>query len=198
MFIEYIYNICIYYLCIYDICMLYSHLYIYNYICIYVYIYIYMYTCIYTYISTHTHIYIYMYTYIYIHTCIHIYMYVCIHISVYICVYIYTHIRIHIYIYIYICIHIYIYVHVDSNPQKDRNTIDHILVGAYFSSLVKQATNPFHSHCLPGSYYTHTCILNEEFIYFLDKLSRPHCDVTGMMVRNGNHPKIGFFQVSEL
>ena len=168
--------------------MLYSHLYIY--IITYVSMYIYVYMYIYIYIHTH----IYMYTYIY--TCIHIYIYVCmyVYIYLYIYVYIYTHIRIHIYTYVYI----YIYVHVDSNPQKDRNTIDHILVGAYFSSLVKQATNPFHSHCLPGSYYTHTCILNEEFIYFLDKLSRPHCDVTGMMVRNGNHPKIGFFQVSEL
>ena len=31
---------------------------------------------------------------------------------------------------------------------------------------------------------------------YLGKLQRPHCDLTGIMVNNGNHPQMALIQVS--
>ena len=36
------------------------------------------------------------------------------------------------------------------------------------------------------------------YAIYLGKLSRPHCDLTGIMVNEGNHPQMALIQVSEL
>ena len=33
---------------------------------------------------------------------------------------------------------------------------------------------------------------------YLGKLSRPHCDLTGIIVNKGNHPQMALIQVSEI
>ena len=39
-------------------------------------------------------------------------------------------------------------------------------------------------------------VINKDILS--EKISGPHCDLTGMMVTKGNHPKIALFQISEL
>ena len=78
----------------------------------------------------------------------------------------------------------------------------------YSSSGVGSATSPDYTSrgfakidsgpvtCHEMSHLCHIYIYN---IYiYIGKLWRPHCDLTGIMVNKGNHPKFALIQVSEL